>query len=72
MCLIEETHPLDRLYDMDVIDPDGNTLSRSRYRKCLLCNCQAQECARSRKHSVDEMFAAVMHMIREWQTTTTP
>lgn len=70
MCLIEETHPLGRLYDMDVIDSDGNKLSRNRYRKCLLCGCQAQECARSRKHSIDEMFTAVMHMIHEWQTTT--
>lgn len=52
---IEETHPYGRLFDMDVIDTDGQKLSRPSYRKCLICDCQAQECARSRKHTIAEM-----------------
>lgn len=52
---IEETHPYGRLFDMDVIDTDRKKLSRSSYRKCLICDCQAQECARSRRHTLSEM-----------------
>lgn len=52
---IEETHPYGRLFDMDVIGTDSKKLSRPSYRKCLICDCQAQECARSRKHTVEEM-----------------
>ena len=52
---IEERHPYGRLFDMDVIGTDGMKLSRSSYRKCLICDCQAQECARARRHTVAEM-----------------
>lgn len=52
---IEEKHPYGRLFDMDVIGTDGQKLSRPSYRKCLICDCQAQECARSRKHTIAEM-----------------
>ena len=52
---IEENHPFGRLFDMDVINTDGMKLSRGNYRKCIICGCQAQECARTRKHTVAEM-----------------
>ncbi|MDD7390637.1 MAG: citrate lyase holo-[acyl-carrier protein] synthase [Lachnospiraceae bacterium] len=52
---IEEIHKFGRLFDMDVIDMDGTKLSRKTYRKCLICDCQAQECSRTRKHSIEEM-----------------
>lgn len=64
MCNIEENHPLGRLYDIDVIDKTGTKLSRPSYRKCILCDCQAQECARSRKHSIDELFSKITDMIQ--------
>ena len=56
---IEETHPLGRLFDMDVLTVDGRKLSRPVFRKCLICGMQAQDCARARRHSVPEMQAAV-------------
>ena len=56
---IEESHPVGRLYDMDVIDADGVKLSRPSFRRCLICGRQAQECARARAHSVAEMQDAV-------------
>lgn len=65
MCDIEDTHPLGRIFDIDVLDSDGTKLSRDNFRKCILCDCQAQECARSRKHSVDEMFQAITNLIRK-------
>lgn len=62
---IENRHPLGRLFDMDVIDINGEKLSRPRYRQCLICGKQAQECARMRAHSVPEMQAAVMRMLSQ-------
>ena len=68
MCEIEDTHPLGRIFDIDVIE-DGTKLSRDSFRKCILCGCQAQECARSRRHSVDEMFQAITELIRKNQAS---
>lgn len=62
---IEETHPIGRLFDMDVIDTDGQKLSRPSYRKCIICDCQAQECARTRKHTVEEMQAKIEEMLEK-------
>lgn len=59
MTNIEERHPLGRLFDIDVLDANGNKLSRPTYRKCLLCDEQAQVCARSRRHSLLEMQAKI-------------
>ena len=52
---IEENHKYGRLFDMDIIGTDGEKLSRQTYRKCLICGDQAQNCARSRKHTIAEM-----------------
>lgn len=55
MSTIENVHPLGRLFDIDVIDVHGEKLSRSVFRKCLICEGQAQACACAREHSVLEM-----------------
>ena len=52
---IEESCKLGRLFDIDVIDVNFEKLSRKSFRKCLICEEQAQECGRSRKHSVEEL-----------------
>ena len=52
---IEENTELGRLFDIDVIDVNFEKLSRKSFRKCLICEKQAQECGRSRKHSVEEL-----------------
>lgn len=52
---IEESCELGRLFDIDVIDVNFEKLSRKSFRKCLICEAQAQECGRSRKHSVEEL-----------------
>ena len=66
MTSIEETHPLGRLFDIDVLDTTGTKLSRKIYRKCFLCGCQAQECASSRKHSVSELQAYIAKEINNY------
>ena len=53
--VIEESSELGRLFDIDVIDVNFEKLSRKSFRKCLICKEQAQECGRSRKHSVEEL-----------------
>ncbi len=63
---IEEASELGRLYDIDVIAPDGEKLSRPHFRKCLICCKQAQECARSRAHSVSEMQNAIDDILQRF------
>ena len=61
---IEEDTPLGRLFDMDVIGTDGYKLSRSTFRRCIICGEPAQECARSRRHSVPELQTAVEELLK--------
>ena len=60
---IEESSQIARLFDIDIIDSQGNKLSRETFRKCLICDKQAQECARSRTHSVTEMQNAIEELL---------
>ena len=60
---IEDASPIGRLYDIDIIDSQGHKLSRPNFRKCLICDKQAQECARSRTHSVSDMQRAVENIL---------
>ncbi len=66
MTNIEETHSMGRLFDIDIIDSNGNKMSRNTFRKCFICNCQAQECAAKRKHSVPEMQQFIDLKIHEY------
>lgn len=61
--LIENSSEIGRLFDIDVIDSNGEKLSRKTFRKCLICDKQAQECARSRTHSVKEMQDVVESLL---------
>lgn len=68
--LIEETHPLGRLFDFDVIAPNGLQLSREELgieqRKCLLCEKNAFECGRSRSHEVDALVVKIETMALDY------
>ena len=56
---IEDTEPIGRLFDIDVIDTDGKKLTREAFglprRTCLICDNDAALCARSRAHSLAEL-----------------
>ena len=67
---IEETHPIGRLFDIDVLDPNGNKMSRNTFRKCFICNCQAQECASRRRHSVPEMQEFIDSKIQDFLSSS--
>ena len=64
---LEETHPLGRLFDMDVLCFQRGKIERSMLnraeRSCLLCNEAGHACARSRKHEVSEVIAYIENML---------
>ncbi len=67
---IEEKSSLGRLFDIDVLDDNGDKLSRLKYsmpfRKCLICENNAYECSRSRKHSVEELLDKEVEIMNEY------
>ncbi len=62
---IEEADALGRLFDLDVLTPQGQKIQRSAPRKCLLCQQSAQVCGRSRAHSVESLQAATHRILEE-------
>jgi len=60
---LEETHPLGRLWDFDVICPERGPISRStlgcKPRRCLICDLEAHACARSQRHPLAELMMAI-------------
>lgn len=66
---LEDFAPLGRLFDMDVLRPDGRKVERQELglpgRKCLLCGESAQVCARSRRHTVAELQARTNAILRD-------
>ncbi len=69
MAAIEDQGRLGRLYDIDVIRPDGLKVSREEFglapRTCLLCGQPAHACSRSRRHSVAELVEEIQAILRE-------
>lgn len=63
-CAIEESGDLGRLFDLDVLTPDGEKLDRPTPRLCLICGKNARDCARSRTHSVPELQARTRAILR--------
>ncbi|RJT19127.1 citrate lyase holo-[acyl-carrier protein] synthase [Buttiauxella izardii] len=58
---LEQSHPLGRLWDLDVLTQHGKILSRSDFdqppRNCLICQRAAALCAREQTHSLAELLA---------------
>lgn len=68
---LEETHPLGRLWDFDVIDRDGQPVSRSDIglpaRRCLLCDEPAHVCTRSRGHNLHDLLLTIQRRVDEFK-----
>ena len=66
---LEDSEPLARLFDIDVLDREGRKLSREDFslppRRCLLCEETAVVCARSRAHRVEALFSRCESLLRE-------
>jgi len=66
---IERKHPLGRLFDFDVFDPDDKPLSRSDtalFRTCYMCSENAKACARSGAHPVEEILERITRLIESF------
>ena len=69
MVTLEDQDRLGRLFDIDVIRPDGTKVSREDLgeapRTCLLCGEPAHACSRSRRHSVPELTAEITNILKD-------
>lgn len=66
-CGIEDTHPLGRLFDIDVIDSSGSPVPRSEVggsqRRCLVCSNEARYCMRNHSHTQDEIWRCINALV---------
>ena len=62
---IEESCPMGRLFDMDVLDIDGKKLERKTERSCMVCGKPGRFCAASRAHDVAALQAATCQRITD-------
>jgi holo-ACP synthase len=64
----EQSHSIGRLFDIDVLSRNLNSLSRRELgmpeRKCLLCSGNARECARSSRHGLQELTETIETMLQ--------
>ncbi|KAA8999025.1 citrate lyase holo-[acyl-carrier protein] synthase [Affinibrenneria salicis] len=67
---LEQSHPLGRLWDFDVICPQAGVVGRRALdhagRRCLICDAPAHQCARSRRHPLPGVIAKVEELIDGW------
>lgn len=70
MVQIEDNFELGRLFDIDVIRPDGEKVSRADIgmdgRSCMICGSEGSGCARSRRHSVEELQQCFINKICDY------
>ena len=62
---LEDSLPVGRLFDMDVLDVNGQKLGRAEPRRCLLCHRPAALCGRSRAHSVEDLQQRTRTLLQE-------
>ena len=66
-CQIEDSHPLGRLFDIDIIRHDGTPLSRQEIgaepRRCLICDNEARYCMRNHSHTQEELMKKIQELI---------
>lgn len=67
---LEDEDALGRLFDMDVLDPDGGKLDRESFgrppRPCLVCGKAGKGCASRRLHTVEELQGATQKIMGDF------
>lgn len=68
LCIsIEDASPLGRLFDLDVLAPDGHKLEREQCgcapRGCMVCGAPGRECAARRTHPAQELQQAARSIL---------
>ncbi len=68
---IEDTHPLGRLFDIDVFGSKDAPISRTEIganpRTCLLCELPARVCMRAASHTYDEILEHIASMVARYE-----
>lgn len=74
MVEIEENHPLGRVFDLDVLVFESGIIRDIKRqevgvtsRKCYICNRPAKECARSKKHTIEEMQEYIAGLVQAYK-----
>ena len=66
---IEDSCPLGRLFDMDVVTPQGEQLRRdvaeADQRRCIVCGAPGRGCASRRVHTVEQLQQATRRILTE-------
>ena len=62
---LEEVSAFGRLLDIDVLNPEGEKLSRPMGRKCLICGKPASLCGPTRAHSAGELWHRTEEILKE-------
>ena len=75
---IENSHPLGRIFDIDIFDRKLEQVKSGReMRKCFICDRPAFECARSRRHPLSEVIEHIKKEAEKyfdslcWKTAST-
>ena len=67
---LEDTHPLGRLMDLDVIGPEG-PIGRAdiglQERRCLICEKPARYCMRAGSHTHEELMAKIKQLVSSYE-----
>jgi holo-ACP synthase CitX len=67
---IEDTHPLGRLMDIDIIGVDGIPLGRGVMnrspRRCIICDNDARICMRAKSHTPAQIDAKISSLVNEY------
>lgn len=70
----EESHPLGRIFDIDVYDQKGFPVSRcdlgNLQRSCYVCNDLAKVCARSKRHDIDVIITHIETLMMDYHSDT--
>lgn len=68
--ILEDSHILGRLWDIDVFTDPNHSLSRSEIgmtgRSCYLCERPAHECSRSKRHSLEDIQEHIYKIYRQF------
>lgn len=62
---LEEADELGRLFDLDVLTPDGEKIVRETSRNCIICGASGRNCSRSRAHPVEELQKKTTAILKE-------
>jgi|LGVF01.2.fsa_nt_gb holo-ACP synthase CitX len=69
----ESSHPLGRIFDLDVFSKNGKPLSREELglpqRRCYVCDDLAKACARSKRHDIKDIIKSIDQMMTTFHTT---